>query len=248
MPHTLFISDLHLCSNQTHCVQLFKHFIKNIAPKAEALYILGDLFEYWAGDDDIEAPFYQEITCDLRTLSKHGTRLYIMPGNRDLLMGKVLEQASGATLLKDPTKIDLYGTLTLLSHGDVLCSDDIAYQTFRKQVHNAEWQQQFLAQPLAQRKTQIEQMRMRSENDKQLKSREIMEVNAETVAEFLREHNYPRLIHGHTHRPLHSLHHLDGYTCERWVLGDWDKTGNALHCDATGCQYSMNSPNSHAAI
>ncbi len=162
-----------------------------------------------------------------------------MHGNRDLLMGKALEQASGATLLADPTLVDLYGTPTLLTHGDALCTDDVAYQTFRNQVHDAGWQQLFLAQPLAQRKMQIEQMRTRSENEKQHKSNEIMDVNAEAVAEFLREHGYPRLIHGHTHRPMHILHHLDGYTCERWVLGDWHKTGNALRCDAHGCHVEL---------
>ena len=239
MPHTLFISDLHLCQKQPHCVKVFMHFIKHIAPKAEALYILGDLFEYWAGDDDIDAPFHKRVTRAMRALTTGGTRLFIMHGNRDLLMGKALAQASGATLLADPTLVDLYGTPTLLTHGDALCTDDVAYQTFRSQVHDSGWQQLFLAQPLAQRKAQIEQMRTRSENEKQHKSNEIMDVNAEAVAEFLREHGYPRLIHGHTHRPMHSLHHLDGYTCERWVLGDWHKTGNALRCDAHGCHVEL---------
>ena len=235
MPHALFISDLHLNTKQPHCVKLFMHFMKQVAPKAEALYILGDLFEYWAGDDDIDDPFHQQVIRAMRTLTECGTRLFIMHGNRDLLMGKALEHASKATLLTDPTLIDLYGTSTLLTHGDALCTDDVAYQAFRNQVHDAGWQQLFLAQPLAQRKTQIEQMRTRSENEKQFKSNETMDVNPDAVAQLLRDHGYPRLIHGHTHRPMHSLHHLDSYTCERWVLGDWHKTGNALRCDAQGC-------------
>ena len=239
MPYTLFISDLHLCTKQPQCVKVFMHFMKHIAPQAEALYILGDLFEYWVGDDDIDDPLHQQITRAMRALTESGTRLFLMHGNRDLLMGKVLEQASGGTLLTDPTLIDLYGTPTILTHGDALCTDDVAYQSFRKQVHDAGWQQLFLAQPLAQRKTQIEQMRTRSESEKQTKSTEIMDVNAESVAGFLREHGYPRLIHGHTHRPMHSQHHLDGYTCERWVLGDWHKTGNALRCDAQGCHVEL---------
>ena len=211
--------------------------MQHSAPKAEALYILGDLFEYWAGDDDLDDPFHQQIIHAMRILSASGTRLFIMHGNRDLLMGKMLEQASGATLLPDPTLIDLYGTPTLLSHGDALCTDDVAYQTYRKQVHEAGWQQLFLAQPLAQRKTQIEQLRTRSENEKQSKSSKIMDVNADAVAELLREHGYPRLIHGHTHHPMHILQHLDGYTCERWVLGDWHEVGFALQCGHEGCEY-----------
>jgi len=236
MPHTLFISDLHLCVKQPYCAQVFMHFMRHTAPKAEALYILGDLFEYWAGDDDLDDPFHQQVVHAMRTLAKSGTRVFIMHGNRDLLMGKELEQASGAKILADPTLLDLYGKPTLISHGDALCTDDVAYQTYRNQVHEAGWQQLFLAQPLAQRKTQIEQLRSRSENEKQYKSREIMDVNAEAVAELLRVHGYPRLIHGHTHHPMHILHHVDGYTCERWVLGDWHDTGNALRCDAQGCQ------------
>jgi len=216
-------------------MQVFLHFIRHAAPKAEALYILGDLFEYWAGDDDLDDPFHGRVTQALRDLTAGGTRLFIMHGNRDLLMGEKLEQNCGATLLGDPTLIDLYGTRTLLSHGDALCTDDVAYQTYRALVHDAEWQQQFLAQPLDQRKSQIEQMRKRSENEKQTKAMSVMDVNANAVAELLREHGYPRLIHGHTHRPMHILHHLDGYTSERWVLGDWNETGNALRCDARGC-------------
>jgi UDP-2,3-diacylglucosamine hydrolase len=237
MPHTLFISDLHLCAKQPRCVQVFLHFMQHTAPRAEALYILGDLFEYWAGDDDLDDPFHQQVVHAMRTLATSGTRLFIMHGNRDLLMGRALEKASGAALLVDPTLIDLYGNPTLLSHGDALCKDDVAYQTYRNQVHDAGWQQLFLAQPLAQRKTQIEQMRMRSENEKRSKSSEIMDVNTEAVAELLRDHGYPRLIHGHTHRPMHVVHHLDGYTCERWVLGDWHEKGNALQCGAEGCEY-----------
>jgi UDP-2,3-diacylglucosamine hydrolase len=236
MPYTLFISDLHLCAKQPRCTKVFLHFMQNEAPKAEALYILGDLFEYWAGDDELDDPFTQKIIRALRKLAADGTRLYIMHGNRDLLMGKALAQASGATLLPDPMLIDLYGTATLLSHGDALCSDDAAYQGYRSQVRGVEWQQAFLALPLAIRKKQIEQLRARSEKEKKTKSSSIMDVNPEAVAALLREHNFPRMIHGHTHRPIHVLHHLDGYTSERWVLGDWHESGNALRCDAAGCR------------
>ena len=233
MPHSLFISDLHLCASSPNTTRLFHNFIRCIAPQAEALYILGDLFEYWAGDDDLNTSFHLEITTALRTLSSQGTRIHIMHGNRDFLMNKKLAETCQAELLPDPTLLDLYGTPTLLTHGDALCTDDTAYQVFRKQVRNATWQQQFLALPLLQRKTQIEQLRLQSEAEKQHKTMSIMDVNLQAVNELLHEYHYPRLIHGHTHRPAHHLHHLDGHTCDRWVLGDWDKAANALRCDET---------------
>jgi UDP-2,3-diacylglucosamine hydrolase len=149
-------------------------------------------------------------------------------------MGEELARACGATLLPDPTLIDLYGNPVLLSHGDQLCTDDQAYQAYRKQVHDPAWQQQFLAQPLAARKAFIAQLRARSRDEKQIKSYEIMDVNNEAVLALLRERHYPDLIHGHTHRPGHHVLHVDGYTCERWVLGDWDTRANALLCDAAG--------------
>jgi len=235
MPHSLFISDLHLCAKQPHSTKLFMHFMQHTAHKAEALYVLGDLFESWAGDDDLDDPFHQRITNALHTLTAGGTQLFIMHGNRDFLMAEKLAAACHATLLPDPTLLDLYGTPTLLTHGDTLCTDDAAYQSYRSQVHEPAWQQQFLSQPLTQRKAFIEQLRTRSENEKQQKSSDLMDVSDTAVAELLREYNYPRLIHGHTHRPKRHLHTVDGHGCERWVLGDWHETGNALCCDAVGC-------------
>ena len=239
MSHTLFISDLHLCAEQPQITQVFLHFLQDRAPTAEALYILGDLFEYWAGDDDLDDPFHSQIADALHMLAANGTRVYLMHGNRDLLMGDRLAQASGGTLLADPTLLDLHGTPTLLTHGDLLCTDDIAYQDFRKQVHDPAWQQQFLAQSLPQRKAFIGQLRARSENEKKHKSSDIMDVNADAVANLLRAHNYPRLIHGHTHRRKRHLHTVDSHDCERWVLGDWHETGNALRCDAAECSWEI---------
>ncbi|MCE9550913.1 MAG: UDP-2,3-diacylglucosamine diphosphatase [Betaproteobacteria bacterium] len=235
MAYSLFISDLHLCAEQPHSMRVFLHFIQQIAPDADVLYILGDLFEYWAGDDDIDDPFNRQISDALHALSVSGTVVNIIHGNRDLLMGQKLAHACGATLLTDPTLLDLYGTPTLLTHGDLLCTDDIDYQNFRKQVHEPIWQQNFLAQPLAQRKAIIAQLRARSENEKKLKSIDIMDVNLDAVASMLRSHHYPRMIHGHTHRLKRHQHMVDGHSCERWVLGDWHDTGNALRCDADGC-------------
>ena len=217
-------------------MEAFRNFIATVAPQAEALYILGDLFEYWAGDDDLHDAFHQQGIDAILSLSAHPTRIYLMHGNRDLLMGEALAAACGATLLPDPALVDMYGTATLLSHGDTLCTDDVEYQNFRTQVHSFDFKQQFLEKPLAERKAHIAQLRARSEAEKQVKASAIMDVNDEAVAKLLREYHYPRLIHGHTHRPRRHEHSVAGHLCERWVLGDWDKQANALRCDAQGCR------------
>jgi UDP-2,3-diacylglucosamine hydrolase len=159
-----------------------------------------------------------------------------MRGNRDVLLGAAFAEATGATLLEDPTLIDLYGMPTLLSHGDLLCTDDHAYQQFRAQVHSADFQQDFLAKPLTERKAWITQLRARSQQEKQSKTSAIMDVNEHAVADILRQHAYPRLIHGHTHRPDFHLHHVDDHCCERWVLADWHTQGFVLRCDQAGCR------------
>jgi len=238
MAHSLFISDLHLSQDHPLSTELFLHFVAHVSPAAEALYILGDLFEYWAGDDDLNDAYHLRITTALRGLDERGTRIYIMHGNRDFLMDEELGSACNATLLEDPTLLDLYGTPTLLTHGDALCTDDTEYQNFRKQVRNDDWQNRFLSQPLAQRKSQIEQMRSQSETQKSGKQMDLMDVNAKAVEELLRRHGYPRVIHGHTHRPAKHLHQVDGHSCERWVLGDWDSGKAAtLRCDAHGLKW-----------
>lgn len=236
MPHSLFISDLHLSADYPHSMAAFQHFAATLAPQAEALYILGDLFEYWAGDDDLPDTFHGHVANTLRDLAQRGTRIYLMRGNRDLLMGQELAHACQATLLDDPTLIDLYGIPTLLSHGDTLCTDDAEYQRYRAQVHDADFQRQFLAKPLTERKAYIAQLRARSMAEKQSKDVAIMDINDAAVAALLREYAYPRLIHGHTHRPNRHEHFVDAHRCERWVLGDWYQQGSALRCDAHGCR------------
>jgi len=237
-PHSLFISDLHLSSAQSPAAALFLNFVRDIAPQAEALYILGDLFEYWAGDDDLADPFHVSVTNDLHQLAARGTRLFIMHGNRDFLMEQRLAAACHAKPLPDPLLLDLYGTPTLLTHGDALCTDDAAYQQFRRMVRSAAWRNNFLALPLAERKAQIEGMRAQSEQSKRSKAMEIMDVNEAAVQALLRRHGYPRLIHGHTHRPARHLYQVDGHACERWVLGDWD-AGRAqiLRADQAGLHW-----------
>jgi UDP-2,3-diacylglucosamine hydrolase len=229
---TLFISDLHLCASRPRINQLFFDFLATTARSANQLYILGDFFEYWAGDDDLDDPFNRTIANAVGDLSSRGVEVFLMHGNRDFLIGDDFCKATGATPLFDPTLIDLNGTPSLLMHGDTLCTDDIEYQQFRTQVRNPKWQQQFLSQPLAKRKAIADDLRRRSENEKQTKPMEIMDVALATVEAHLREHRYPQLIHGHTHRPALHHHNVDGHVCKRWVLSDWYESGSYLHCDA----------------
>lgn len=230
-----FISDLHLTESRPEINRLFFDFLRGPARAAETLYILGDLFEYWAGDDDLDDPFNRSVAGALADYSRAGPALWFMHGNRDFLLNGEFEKACGGRLINDPYALDLFGTPTLLMHGDTLCTDDLDYQKFRAQVRNPTWQKGFLALPLAQRKRQIEAVRQTSESEKTRKAPEIMDVNPGAVEAALREHAYPRLIHGHTHRPARHVHQVDGRTCERWVLADWYRTGSYLRCDERGC-------------
>lgn len=232
----LFISDLHLCPSRPEINRLFFHFLAGPARAAQALYILGDLFEYWAGDDDLNDPFNHEVCAALHALTDAGVPVFFMAGNRDFLIGDVFAQAAGLTLLADPALLDIAGTPTLLMHGDTLCTDDVDYQRFRAQVRTAAWQRDFLAQPLPERKAQIEGLRRKSEVEKSAKSMEIMDVNQAAVVAAFREHDCTRLIHGHTHRPGHHRLDVDGRHCERWVLADWYSSGSYLECDVNGCR------------
>lgn len=232
----VFISDLHLLAERPATTGLFLDFLDSTAHRAESLYILGDLFEYWAGDDDLDEPFNAQICAALRRFADSGVRLFFLHGNRDFLIGAEFARASGATLLADPVVMDVVGQPTLLLHGDTLCTDDIAYQRFREQVRDPQWQRHFLALPLAVRKQKIAEVREFSEAQKQVKAAEIMDVNDEAVAEAFRRHGYARMIHGHTHRPAAHRHRVDGRDCERWVLSDWYDGGGYLVCDGEGCR------------
>lgn len=234
--HSLFVSDLHLWPTRPAISTLFIDFLARRAREAEALYILGDLFEYWAGDDDGGDAHHRSVIDALAGCASAGTRLYFMHGNRDFLISDRFAEAAQMTVLADPTLLDLYGKPALLSHGDAYCTDDTAYQAFRRQVRDPAWQAQFLSQPLAARKTQIEAIRMRSEQEKAQKAEDIMDVNPAAITQLLREYGYPPLfIHGHTHRPALHRHEIDGHVCERWVLGDWYTQGSCLRVDASGC-------------
>jgi UDP-2,3-diacylglucosamine hydrolase len=235
MSHSLLISDLHLAADQPGSMAEFRYFVAEIAPQAEALYILGDLFEFWAGDDDLSDPFHAEVVAALAGLAHHQTLVYLQRGNRDLLMGQELADACDATLLDDPTLVDLYGTPTLLTHGDTLCTDDVEYQRYREMVHDEEFQRLFLSKPLDERKDYIAGLRLRSMVEKEAKDNAVMDVSEEAVEAMLREFQYPRLIHGHTHLPGRHEHLVDGHRCIRWVLADWSGEGSALRVDAQGC-------------
>lgn len=236
---TLFISDLHLCAARPQITRIFFAFLDREARAAEALYILGDLFEYWAGDDDMREGFNAEVCGALARLGAHGVPTHFIHGNRDFLIGDEFAAGTGITVLEEPITVPIAGSPTLLLHGDVMCTDDLAYQQFRRQVRSEQWQRQFLGLPLATRKQKIEEVRQLSESAKQSKAAEIMDVNAGAVAETFRRHDYVRMIHGHTHRPAQHWHEVDGRRCERWVLADWYEGGSYLACDESGCHAVM---------
>jgi UDP-2,3-diacylglucosamine hydrolase len=237
MNHCLFISDLHLCDSRPHITQAFNQFLEKTAVKSQALYILGDLFEYWAGDDSIEKGAHSTSIHALHKLVSSGVPVFLMRGNRDFLLDEGFEKATGIKILPDPSLITLYGKPVLLSHGDALCTDDIAYQNFRTEVRSLAWKTAFLSKPLNDRVAYIEQLRAKSEQAKSTKSMQIMDVNTAAVDDLLREYHCPPLfIHGHTHRPKKHLHQIDGKACERCVLGDWYEQGSYLKLDTNGCQ------------
>ena len=223
----LFVSDLHLCSSRPETCRIFCDFLDGPARGADALYILGDLFEYWAGDDDLDDPFNASIVSALRRCAAD-TCVYLMRGNRDFLLGERFAGAAAVQLIDDPALIDCRGTSTLLSHGDALCTDDEDYMRFRTKVRSAQWIEKFLATPLAERKTTIEALRRESEAQKKRKPMRTMDVNDVAVEALLRSYDYPRLIHGHTHRPARHEHIVDARRCERWVLADWFTSGSYL--------------------
>lgn len=227
----LFISDLHLSAHEPAVAARFFDFLAGPARSATRLTILGDLFDYWAGDDDLADPFNTRIAAALRALADSGVALAFMPGNRDFLIGNDFASAAGLQLLSDPCLREIGGIPTLLSHGDTLCTDDTAYQAFRNHVRTPAWREAFIARPLADRKREIEGLRARSELEKTIKPMALMDVNVEAVAALLQAHGARTLIHGHTHRQGQHQHG----DSTRWVLGDWQaERGNALACAANG--------------
>jgi UDP-2,3-diacylglucosamine hydrolase len=224
----LFISDLHLSAERPEANERFFGFMEGKARDAAALYVLGDLFEVWIGDDDASEKFNSVIVGSFAALVKRGTPLYLMHGNRDFLLGKRFCAATGGTLLKDPTVLDLEGTPTLLMHGDTLCTDDVDYQRWRRKARNRLLQALFLATPLEPRRRISAKAREKSKQLVAGKPAEIMDVNDGAVREAFHKHGVSRLVHGHTHRPGRHEIEVDGRRCERWVLPDWYGPGGYL--------------------
>ena len=226
-----FVSDLHLSPRRPETADLFVDFLAGAARGAAELYILGDLFDYWIGDDNLVDPFNRRVADALAGLSHAGVRIHLMAGNRDFLVGTDFAAAAGLSLLAEPAVIDIGGVPTLLLHGDTLCTDDAEYQKFRLHVRSAAWRDEFLSMPLDERRRKMEGLREQSEQAKQDKDYGLMDANAGAVADAFRRHGVLRMIHGHTHRQARHDLAIDGKPCQRWVLGQWGDRGNALACD-----------------
>lgn len=241
---TLFISDLHLDPERPEVTRLFGEFIDGEAHSADALYILGDLFEAWVGDDDPSEPGVF-VAAKLRALADSGVPVYFQHGNRDFLVGHDFARRAGMTLLPENAVIVLHGKPALLMHGDTLCTGDIAYQAFRAQTRDPAWRAQFLAQPLAARLAFAAQARAASQQRQQAMKQDdrtqfetVTDVSPAAVRETFARYGIDTIIHGHTHRPaVHALD-VDGRNCERVVLGDWYTQGSVLRVDADGLRLS----------
>lgn len=216
-----FVSDLHLSPRSPGATRLFLRFLAGRARQAAELYILGDLFEAWIGDDDSGDPFNAQVVAALRAASDAGLRIGVMHGNRDFLLGDGFAAATGAWLLPDPYVLSTPEWQFVLSHGDALCLDDATYMAFRTQVRNPAWQAALLARPLGERRAIAAQLREVSESSQRAKDSPYADLQAAATDDFLRDHGYVTFIHGHTHQPARHDHIVDGIHVERWVLADW---------------------------
>ena len=232
---TLFVSDLHLHPSRPAILACFKCFLEQQRGQAEALYILGDLFEAWIGDDDPE-PVYAAVRSALRGCVVAGTPVFVMRGNRDFLLGERFAADTGCTLIEDPLRIRLYGVATLLMHGDSLCIDDREYQAMRRKLRDPRWQHQVAALPLAERRALAQRARELSTLSQRSKSDSLMDVNAGEVLRVMHEQEVELLIHGHTHRAAVHRLRAGGRDLTRIDLGDWYKAGNALVIEADGAR------------
>jgi UDP-2,3-diacylglucosamine hydrolase len=226
---TLFISDLHLSLEKPEITRRFLNFLKHRATKAQSVYILGDLFDTWVGDDDFMPPT-NKIRQQLKRLTDSGVSVFLQQGNRDFLLGERFAQDTGVTLLDDYAVIDLYGTPTLITHGDLLCTDDLPYQAFRIKSHTPEWQHNVLSKPLLLRLLAARWYRLRSYFHKRKKSNDIMDVNQDTVISVMQKYATLRLIHGHTHRPNLHQFEIGGQAAQRFVLAQWSKNEGKILC------------------
>ncbi|MGH8687670.1 MAG: UDP-2,3-diacylglucosamine diphosphatase [Burkholderiales bacterium] len=238
MPAALFISDLHLAGERPSIVERFFEFLAEPAARASALYVLGDLFESWVGDDELDPdagdPLARRVAQGFASLARRGVPVALMHGNRDFLLGPRFCAEGGVRLLPDPSVEKIAGTRTLLMHGDTLCTDDLDYQAWRRQARAIEWQRDFLARPIEERRRLIQVYREKSKEAVSGKPADIMDVNDGAVRQALRDNGLTRLVHGHTHRPARHALEVDGRRCERWVLPDWYEHGGYLAVDEAG--------------
>ncbi|MBT8047495.1 MAG: UDP-2,3-diacylglucosamine diphosphatase [Xanthomonadales bacterium] len=233
MQFTLFFSDLHLEDGAPRRTQWLLDLLAGPARDAETVYILGDLFEFWIGDDALSETARQVATATV-ALRNHGVRCYFMHGNRDFLLGRQYASEAGLEILPESCVVDLYGTPTLLLHGDTLCTDDVEYQAFRQQSRNPAWQEAMLSLPVDERLQLARSARAASEKHTSSTSMEIMDVNTGAVLDAFRENEVRRMIHGHTHRPARHSVNLDGDQAERFVLADWYTSASYLKVSARG--------------
>lgn len=232
MAKIFFISDLHLQESEPEITEIFLRFLRGQAHEAEALYILGDLFEVWVGDDDLSA-FNVQIIQALKQATQRGLPIYFMRGNRDFFIGRKFAKKTGVKIIADPTLIDLYGVPTVLMHGDSLCTFDLKHQKTRRYTSNSFYKWVVLQLPLSLRRRAGVWLRGKSQGHQKHTENYIMDVNPETVNQVMQEHQATQLIHGHTHKP--KIHTLEWG--QRIVLGAWHHTGNVLICDASqGCE------------
>jgi len=228
-----FASDMHLDESRPETTQRFLQFLQTVAAQGEALYLLGDIFEAWIGDDD-DLPLYHTVRTALKALTQQSVPVYFLHGNRDFLVGERFAEETGCQLLAEAILIDLYGTPTLLLHGDTLCTADVEYQAFRAQSRSPQYQQAFLHKPLLERRAIASHLRATSKERGSLKADYIMDVASEEVIAQMEKYGAKRLIHGHTHRPAKHAHLLhNGETVERIVLGAWEDTCLILRCTPT---------------
>lgn len=232
---TLFIADLHLSILRPDITDCFLSFMQHEAIKAEALYVLGDLFEFWIGDDD-NSPFHTTIKQAFKNLTDAGVACYFIQGNRDFLLGKRFCKETGITLLPDTAVIDLYGTPTVILHGDTLCTMDEKYQEFRRTVHQPWLQCLFNNIPLFIRRRIVSHIQNKIRNEKKTKHMSIMDVTPDEVIALFESNNVTHMIHGHTHRPKVHQHQTSNGVAKRIVLGDWYTQGSVLVCDENGCE------------
>jgi len=233
----VFVSDVHLAPERPALTRAFLHFLEHEAIRAGRLFILGDLFDHWIGDDDAVTPLNAQVLAAIARLRIRGCDVHLMHGNRDFLIGAACAQAMGATLIDDPHVIETAGARTLLAHGDAYCTRDEPYQRFRTMVRSPAWQADFLARSLAERRRIAQDLRARSEETKRSKPASEMDVDPAAVESALRTSGCDRMIHGHTHLPACHCLTVDGRTCERWVLPDWREEHCAyLRCGPTGCE------------